>query len=177
MLSALAWLLMYVSFPIIPAAPFLEYDPSELVALVAGFAIGPLAGVLVVLLKNALHMLTNPEPIGHLANFLAGATLVFVLASIYRLKKTRLVAGASLVAGSLAMTAVMAIANRYFFLPIWGVPSDQVAGLIASAIVPFNLAKAGMSSLVTFFVYKRVRKLVEIELAAPVAARQERVGR
>lgn len=171
-LSALAWGLMLIEVPLLPAATYLKYDPSELPALVGGFALGPVAGVLIELIKNLLYLLASGKGtvIGEAANFLAGAVMVAVSAALYWRHKNRLVAGLSLVAGSLVMTLVMAVANYYVFLPAWNVPREAIPGVLTGAVVPFNLLKAGLSSALTFLAYKRVRGFLALEAMVPVTA-------
>ena len=170
-LAALAWALMLVEVPLLPAATYLKYDASELPALVGAFALGPVAGVLIELIKNVLYLLLSGKGtlVGEAANFLAGAVWVTVAGGIYWRHKTRWLAGISLVAGSLAMTAVMAVANAYIFLPLWNVPQAAIPAMVLSVVTPFNLLKAGLSSAITFVAYKRVRGYLALE-AKPVAA-------
>ncbi len=58
-LSALSILLMFlIRFPLIPAAPFLEYEPGDVPALIAAFLFGPGAGVIVTLVVSLVQALT-----------------------------------------------------------------------------------------------------------------------
>jgi len=173
-LSALAFGLMLIEVPLLPSATYLKYDPSELAALVGGFALGPAAGVIIELIKNLLYLLLSGKAtlVGEAANFLAGAVMVGVASVLYWRHKSRLVAGLSLVAGSLAATAVMSVANYYVFLPLWNVPREAIPAVLTGAVIPFNLLKAGLSSAVTFLAYKRVRGYLTLEAVevAPAAA-------
>lgn len=171
-LSALAFGLMLIEMPLLPSATYLKYDPSELAALVGGFALGPAAGVVIELIKNLLYLLLSGKAtlVGEAANFLTGAVMVGVAAAIYWRRKTRLVAGLSLAAGSLAATAVMAVANYYVFLPLWNVPQEAIPSVLTGAVIPFNLLKAGLSSAITFLAYKRVRGYLTLETAEAVPA-------
>jgi len=168
LLVALSFLLMYyVHFPIPPFPPYLKYDPSEVPALFASFAISPGAGVLVVLVKNVLFFFSGRNVtgiIGVSANFVAGASLVLTAGLIYRRMRTKRGAVISLVAGCLAMTATMAVANYFIFLPLWGIPRDQVGALLTAAIIPFNLVKSGLSSIATFLLYKRIKGLLALDV-------------
>ena len=59
MLSAVSAVLMMFEFPIpFLAPPFIKMDFSEIPVLVGTFAMGPLAGVVIELLKNILHFVT-----------------------------------------------------------------------------------------------------------------------
>src|SRR5690606_24024289 len=102
-------------------------------------------------------LLRGGTPVGLAANLLAGTTWVLTSATIYWHRRTLRGAVASLVAGGLLTTAVLAVANRYVFLPLWGIPPEAAAPMIWSAIIPFNLFKVAATGTVTFVLYKRVR--------------------
>ena len=84
--------------------------------------------------------------------------LVLVASGIYRRKHTKKGAILGLVCGSLAMGLVMMPAN-HFITPIFmGVPTEVLDALLLPGILPFNLIKAGINSLVTFLIYKTVSR-------------------
>ncbi len=165
MLSVISFLMMYlVEFPLLPAAPFLKYDPSQVPTLIAAFAFGPLAGVVAELLKSFLFFISGKSTagiVGVSAAFVAGGAFVFTSGIIYRMNKTRKNAVVALAAGTVVMTVVMTLANYFVFFPLWGIPSEQVAPMLLSAVVPFNLVKGALSSLLTFLLYKKVHKLLD----------------
>ncbi len=160
-LGAIAFTFMYVDFPIPPFPAFLQYDPSEIPALIAGFALGPAAGVAVELLKGVLiSLLRSGElggPFGVFMNLLAGVTLVGVAGSYYRVEHTKAGALRGLGLGVGAMTAMMILANIALTPVFYGLPRAQVIALVLPALLPFNLLKGLISSVLTFYVYKRVR--------------------
>lgn len=164
MLSVISFLLMYlIEFPILPAAPFLQYDPSQIPSLIAAFAFGPLTGVLVELIKSFLFLLSGKSAagiVGVSAAFVAGGTFVLVAGLVYRLKKSRANAVVALLAGTIGMTVVMTVANYFVFFPLWGIPTAQIGGLLLTAVVPFNLLKGILTSILTFLIYKRVHRLM-----------------
>lgn len=160
LLAVLGFLLMFtIEFPLPFFPPFLKYDPSEVPGLIAAFAWGPWTGVVVELIKTILFFLSGKATsglVGAVAAFLAGGSFAFVSGIIYEKVHTKSGALVALVAGSLAMTCVMTIANYFILLPLWGITQAEVLPLVLSAIIPFNLVKAFISSLATFVVYKRV---------------------
>ena len=159
-LAAVGFLLMFtLEFPLPLLPPFLKYDPSEVPALIAAFAYGPWVGVLVELVKNVLFFVSGKATsgiIGFLGASIAGCTYVLVAGSVYEHWRTKKGALASLIAGALALVVVMSLANYFILLPLWGIPTEQVGGLIISAVVPFNAAKGIISGVVSFVIYKRV---------------------
>lgn len=160
-LGAVAFAFMYFDFPIPPFPTFLKYDPSEVPALIATFALGPVAGISVEAVKAILIQMlrsgTVGGPFGIFMNFLAGITLVGVAGIYYLVEHTRAGAIKSLVLGVLAMTGVMILANIALTPIFFGLPRPQVIALVLPALLPFNLIKGAISSIVTYFVYKRVR--------------------
>lgn len=162
LLGAVAFLFMYyLEIPRGFFAPFLKYDPGDIPALVATFALGPVAGITVEIIKGllvALFAYKEYGPFGVLMNVLAGITLVGVAGAYYLIEHTRAGAIRALVFGILAMTAVMILANialTPLFFPDF--TRAQVIALVLPALLPFNLLKGAVTSLITYYVYKRVR--------------------
>lgn len=173
MLSAVAFLLMFLDFPIpflIP--PFVKMDFSELPALLAAFSLGPVYGVVVCLVKNLVHFITMTTTggAGEICNFMLGACFVFPAGVIYRHMKTRRGALIGVLAGAVIM-AVLSIPLNYFiaypvytkFMPIDAIigmyqkirPSSS--GLLECLIIfnaPFTLLKGLLTTALCFLVYK-----------------------
>ena len=77
MLGAVAALLMYLEFPIPIMPAFIKLDVSELPALLASFAYGPVSGIVVCLIKNLIKLpSTSTAAVGELFNFVMGAVFV-----------------------------------------------------------------------------------------------------
>lgn len=74
--------------------------------------------------------------------------------------RTRKAALLGLAAGTLAMTAVMCVCNLVFTPLFMGSPVGEVVKLLLPAIIPFNLAKAAINSVITYLVYKPISRLV-----------------
>jgi riboflavin transporter FmnP len=156
-LSALAIVFMLlIRFPLIPSAAHLEYDPADIPVLIGGFMYGPIAGLIITVIVSLIQTLTVSSGsgwIGFAMHVIATGALVLVASSIY--KKIHSFKGAiiSLIAGSLAMTLVMIPANL-FFTPKFGIPYEVVKASLAIAIVPFNLIKSIVNSVLTILLYK-----------------------
>ncbi|MBR3978218.1 MAG: ECF transporter S component [Oscillospiraceae bacterium] len=160
MLVAVSVILVYlVHFPLFPTAAFLEYDPADIPILIGAFTYGPVAGLLLTIAASAVQALTVSAQsglYGFLMHVISTSALCITAGTIYKFKHTRLGAGISLICGTLAMGLVMLAAN-HFITPIFmGVPVSVVDGMLLSVFLPFNLIKAGINSLITFFVYKTV---------------------
>ncbi len=170
LLCALSILLMMViRFPVIPSAPFLEYEPGDVPALIGAFLYGPAAGLLitaVVSLIQAFTVSASSGWIGAVMHLIATGTMVLVAGLIYKRFHTLKGAAVALVAGTIGMTLMMIPLNLYFTTKFLGVPVEAVKAMIVPAIIPFNLIKASANSALTVLVYKSVAKILRIEPAA-----------
>ncbi len=162
MLVALSVVMVWViHFPIIPAAPFLEYDPADIPILIGAFAYGPVAGIVLTVIASVIQGFTVSAQSGWygiIMHIIATGTLVLIASSIYRVKRTRVGAVIGLVCGTLAMGGIMMVANHFITPAFMGAPTEVVDAMLLPAILPFNLIKAGSNSIITFLVYKTVSK-------------------
>lgn len=178
MLSVLAYGLMFVHFPIPIFPSFLKFDISDMPALIGGFAMGPLAGVLVTAVKNLLHLLqTDTAGVGELSNFLVASALIIPATLIYRRDKSRKSAILGLIAGVVAMPIVGALTNYFIIIPFYSnvMPIDviikagtvvnpnivSIKSLILYGVVPFNLLKAVATAGITLLLYKRISPILQ----------------
>ncbi|HEY5576118.1 MAG TPA: ECF transporter S component [Clostridiaceae bacterium] len=186
MLGVIAFMLMFfeLAMPIFP--PFLKIDISDLPALIGAFALGPVAGIGIELLKNVLHgiFVGGTAFIGEAANFIVGSVFVGVAGLWYSRRKDRKNAIIGMVLGTVIMTATAAVLNYYVLLPLYekvlNFPIAAVVGMgtmvnanikdlnsfIIWAIVPFNIFKGLVIALITLPVYKRVSPVLHSEISA-----------
>lgn len=167
MLAGLSIVLMYlVRFPIIPGASFLEYDMADVPILIGTFLFGPVSGLILAAVVSVIQGVTVSAAsgwIGIVMHFIATGTFVIVAGLIYRRMRSRKGAVIGLVCGSLSMAAVMIPLNLIFTVYFLGVPREAVVAMLVPMIIPFNLIKAGINSVLTFFVYKPVSKVMKLE--------------
>lgn len=161
LLSGLGLLLMFfLEFPLPLFPPYLKYDASQIPALLAAFGVGPWAGVAVEFVKSLLFLLSGKDPsgfIGPSAAFLAGATLTLTSGFIYRAYRGKGRTLLALIAGGLAMAVVMTLANYWVFLPAYGIPGGQVAAMATGVILPFNLVKGVVTTVIALILFSRLR--------------------
>lgn len=177
-LTAVAVVLQYleISIPIVPS--FLKLDFSDLPALLGAFAFGPLAGVLIQLLKNLIHLAVSQSGfVGELSNFLLGAAFVLTAGWIYKCKKTKARALLAGLIGAAAMAIVSVPVNYFLIYPLYynviGIPEAAVLGMyqlilpsvngIFKALLifnlPFTLVKGLISVAVSMLIYKPLSRL------------------
>jgi len=163
MLTAVsAVLITLVHFPLFPSAAFLQYDPADVSILIGAFAYGPVAGVIITVLASFIQafFLGGDGVYGFLMHVIASSVLAVTAGSIYRLRHTRAGAALSLCCGTLMMGLVMMVANHFITPMFMGAPVEVVDAMLLPVILPFNLLKAGINSVITFLVYKTVSRYV-----------------
>lgn len=165
MLSAIAFILMFIKFPLPFLPPYLTLDFSDVPALLATFIFGPIAGIIVELIKNLLNFLFNMgDPIGPLANFVAAVSLLLTAYYVSKAVKSRFNIIIGLIVGTIVMTLVLSVLNYFVLLPLYGMImnlSDVMKNLkiiIVSGIIPFNIIKGIIVSIVFLLLYKRLKK-------------------
>lgn len=178
-LTAMAFVLMYLEVPLPFMPPFLKFDFSEIPVLVGAFALGPVWGIVIELFKNLIHLpFTATAGIGELSNFVTGSLFVGFSGLVYLKLHTRKGAAVSMAIGTLALAVIAVPINAFITLPLYGsvmnFSTEAIVGmssavnplikdkltLLLFAFVPFNLFKGIVVSVFTFFIYKPVSKLI-----------------
>lgn len=160
LMCAIAALFSFVQIPLIPGVPFLTYDPSLVPAMVCGFAFGPGAGFVVGAMAAVIHGLILGEWVGTLMNIMATLFFVVPAALIYRRMHTFKGGVLGLILGSLLAVAGAIFTNLTIGVWFWYGSVDAILPLILPALVPFNLVKTILNSVITMVVYKAVSNLI-----------------
>ena len=180
MLSAIAFVLMFLdtAVPIMPS--FIKLDVSELPALMATFALGPVYGVIVCLIKNILHLfITQTGGVGELSNFILGVGFVLPAGLIYHHKKTKANAVIGALVGAVVMAAISFPSNLYVVYPVYYnfMPKDVIVSAYQAVApfanvdsiekcllmfnVPFTFVKGLISAIITVLIYQPLRPLLK----------------
>ena len=154
---------MYFDF-VIPFIPFawLKIDLSDVPALMGAFAFGPMAGVVIELLKNLLILVVKGSEtmlVGQLANFIVGCALVVPAAWVYHTNKSKKTAILGMILGTICIEIVGILANIYILLPAFGMGNmakDELIKYVTIGLLPLNGLKAILVSVITYILYKRV---------------------
>ena len=158
MFAAISIVLVYlVHIPIFPSAPYLEYDPADIMIFICSLAISPIwSVVLTVVVSLVQGLLVSGFNLGIIMHIVATGTAALVCGLIYRRRKTLIYAIIGLGAAVLIATAVMVPMN-YIFTPIYtGLDRSIVVTLLPFPIIPFNLVKFGINAAVTGLLFKPV---------------------
>lgn len=184
--SALAGVLYILNFSIPFAFPgFLEFRFSDVPVLIGTFALGPVAGCIIVVFMVLLKLVivsTSTYFVGDLADILVGFALVIPVGLIYNKNRTFKGALWGLGVGSLISTALAVLLNRILLVPayvhlMFGGSWEPILGMMTPlfpnctqenfyslylwvSVLPFNLLRCLVASLLTLLVYKRISRAI-----------------
>lgn len=180
-LAVISMILMFLDLSVWFAPPFLKLDLADLPALIGAFAMGPMAGVIVQLVKNLLHLLVQGSStggVGEISNFIVGSAFVYTAGLFYYRDKNFKTAIIGSIMGVIAMTVVASVSNYFVVFPmyakVYGMPMEALINMgsvlnknivdlktmIIFAIVPFNILKGSIVAIVTLAIYKRVSPIL-----------------
>ncbi len=183
LLGAVGFVLMAIeiSLPIMPS--FIKLDFSELPALIATFAYGPLYGVAVCFVKNFLHLfITNTAGVGELANFLMGIFFVVPAGLIYKRIKNRKGALLGSLTGAVVMGVACVFINLFITYPIYYqilIPEQVILSMYQAILpsvdsilksllifnLPFTVAKGILVSIICFVIYKKISPILKSKIS------------
>ena len=185
-LTAISFILYaFVKFPLPFMFPsFLDMQISDLPALLGGFALGPVAGCIIIVIKCCIKMaMTTTACIGELADIIIGIANVLPASLVYRFVKNRKGAAIGLAAGTVSAIAASLLANWLILIPFYTerFGMEAVLGMMKAlypditadtlynyylpmAVLPFNALRCIVCALITFFTYKPLSKALHWEI-------------
>lgn len=158
MLTALAYVVMYLSKLMPSVNDFLDFDFKDVVLCIGGFVYGPIAALMMIVIVCVLEMVTvsHTDIIGCIMNIVATASFVCTACAIYKRKHTMKGAIIGLASAVVVLVVVM-LAWNYFLTPIYQqIPREAVAAMLPTVFLPFNAVKGGLNMTATLLVYKPV---------------------
>ncbi len=151
-------------------AGFLSFDPKDAIIVIAGFALGPFATILISLAVAFLEMITISSTgiIGFVMNIIASVGYAFIPALVYKTTRTFKSAIFSLCFSSAVTVGLMLLWN-FLITPVYmHVSRDVVEAMLLPVFLPFNLLKCLMNTALVALLYKPfVRILRKIKLLPP----------
>jgi len=156
-------LVAFVRIPLIPAAPFLEYDMADIPIIIATLMFGTIPGLIVLLITSVIQafFFGGNGYIGLIMHFVASGAMVVLIGTLYKHKKTigNMILG--LLLGAVAMVVIM-IPMNLIFTPIYmGVSVEAVIDLIVPAILPFNALKAVLNCILAGIIFKAISPITK----------------
>lgn len=178
MLSAVAYILMFLDFSVPFMPSFIKMDLSELPALIGSFAMGPLCGVIVCLIKNILHLfITSTGGVGELSNFILSVAFVLPAGLIYKRRKSRKTALLGSLLGAVFMGIFSIVSNYWLVYPVYYnfMPEETVLAAYQAILpsmksilqclvcfnMPFTVIKGLFSVVITFLTYKHISPILK----------------
>ncbi|MHA6259610.1 ECF transporter S component [Sporosarcina sp. CAU 1771] len=171
MLGSIGTILMQFNFPLPALPPFLKIDFGEVPAVIAVLTLGPVAGIIVEVIKNLLHWFLTGSPtgvpVGEIANFATG--VLFILPIYFIFNKFRNTKGLAtgLIVGTISMAIGMSVLNYAVFLPMYtyflNMPptsGEALYTMIVLGILPFNLIKGIMITVVSLLLFKSMKQWI-----------------
>ncbi|RDG00921.1 ECF transporter S component [Lactiplantibacillus plantarum] len=169
LLGTIAYILMLLEFPILPVAPWMKIDFSDIPILIGLFLFGVGGAFVITIIKLLLHSAMMGfaiyDLIGSFASFLGTAVLILAFALVLRYyrgnPKWRM--PVAIVVATIGLVVIESLANLTFVLPFY----LQVMGMKLSmslntvvlvAVIPFNLIKGLLVGNVFWLVYQRLAK-------------------
>lgn len=149
---------LFVEFPLLPGVSFLKYDPSAIVALIAGFAFGPATGAVVSVIPYLPHLATSGGIYGMVMAIIATITLVLPASLIYQRNTSMKGAVVGLIVGAICSLIATILANLFITPLYMGAPREAVIAMIVPTLIPFNLIKLAINCVVCALIYKPVSK-------------------
>lgn len=166
MLTALSMILSY--FPEIPLAffaPWLKLDFSFVPMLLLGLSLGPVAGVIALTITNLVHFFGGTTAgVGELANMVVGLSFLLPGMIAYRMHRTHKSALIGMLIGIVLMVIAGMLSNRYLLIPFFfgeKIAEFDMPGYLFGAVLPFNLIKGALITLITNLLYKRLSGILK----------------
>lgn len=178
MLGAVAAVLMFFNFNVPFMPSFIKMDFSELPALIASFSYGPLAGITVCFIKNAINLFTSSTGgVGELSNFMLGCFFVVPAGVIYQKFRTKKGAFAGALTGAVSMALLSVVTNYYIVYPVYTVfmPMETIMGMYQVIMpsvenlwqallifnMPFTFIKGMASLVISVLIYKPLSPILK----------------
>lgn len=179
MMGCASFILIFFNFGVPFLSPFAEFDLSALPELIGGFILGPLGAIEIITVKILLKLVFQGSEsllTGEIQNFLLSVSYVVPAVLYYRKHRTKKGAVGGLVLGSILSIATAVVTNVYMIFPaymfLYGMDWNSIVGMfsavnpwikdvptvVAFSIVPFNIISRTVTSVITFFVYKKISR-------------------
>ena len=180
--SALSAILMYFDFPLPIAPTFMKMDLSELPVIIGGFVLGPVECISIAVFKVLIKFVlkgTSTMFLGELANIIGSISYALPASIIYKALKTKERAVIGMIIGIVLASVVCTLCNALFLFPLYIkvfhmseeviikmcntiIPFiDSMTKVYLFSVLPFNIVKFSISSIITYIFYKNISKHIK----------------
>ena len=161
--SAIAFILTNIGNLIpIRFAGFLSFDPKDAIIVIAGFALGPFATVIISFVVAFIEAITISSTglIGFVMNLISSISFAIIPAFIYQKRRKFKMALLGLGISSIVTISLMLLWN-YIVTPIYmEVPRTAVANMLLPVFLPFNMIKCAINVVLVVVLYKPLVKIL-----------------
>lgn len=179
MLAALSFLVIMISTQMPPVVLFLKYDPKDVIIAIGGFIYGPVTSVIISVIVSVLEMVTVSTTgiIGCVMNIISSVAFCVPAAIIYRKRHDLTGAVIGLVAGAFSVCAAMMLWN-YLITPLYmkGVTRAEIAAMLPTVFLPFNLLKATLNASLAMIIYKPTVRVLRSARLLPASSPAKKGG-
>lgn len=150
---------------------FLTFDLKDAMITLAGLLLGPVTALVVSFLVAMLEFVVDNDTgwYGLLMNFASSATFSVICATVYRYRKKLSGAILGLISAVLALVAVMMTLNLLVTPLYTGWTTNQVAAMLPTLLLPFNLIKGIVNAALVLVLYKPIRRALQATKMLPRA--------
>lgn len=169
-LAAMAWIVSFFSFPLLPWTPFLKIDFSDIPVLLGMYVYGPISGIVIAAVRSLLSYVSSGGeagfPIGDTTAFVASLFYTLPLYNIARNKKInkRNIILSSTIA-TISLTLIMTILNWLVVAPLYMKVMNFSVGPIREyltiSVIPFNLFKGILVSTIFYSVFYQLKNYLD----------------
>lgn len=178
-----AVLMIFIHFPLPFMPPFMDFDFASVPEMIGGFALGPSAAVMIIAIKILIKLCligTSTVFTGEVQNFILSLAYVLPAVYVYQRNKSKKSAIQGMMLGTVICTIVSVFSNIYFIIPFYAklyanMTFEAIIGMCAAinpmvnsaftlaifGIIPFNIIKNGITSIVTVILYKKISSMVK----------------
>lgn len=181
LMGAVSTVLMLLRFPLPFLPPFMSFDLSGVMEIMGGYMFGPVAAFFVIIVKILLQMVIQGSlsfGTGEVQGLILSCAYVMPAIAVYQWKKSKKTAVVGMAISTAVVSVTAVFTNLYLIIPFYARLANMTmedivamctavnpamkdaASMVVLGILPFNLIKYGVTSVVTFFIYKRLSGVI-----------------
>ena len=176
-LGAISGVLMLFKFPLPIAPTFMKMDFSDSVLIIGGFLTGPVYSLIMIFIKWIVKLIitsTSTAYAGELSGLILNISFILPMSYFYSKNKTKKTAIILMIIFSITTSLVAIFTNVYMIFPLYGLSGNAIVGpfkvlfpfvdsvwqVMLISILPFNLMKIAINSIIALVLYKKVSTFV-----------------
>ena len=176
-MGAISGVLMLFKFPLPIAPTFMKMDFSDSVLIIGGFLTGPVYSLAMIFIKWIVKLIitsTSTAYAGELSGLILNISFILPMSYFYSKNKTKKTAIILMIIFSITTSLIAIFTNIYMIFPLYGLSGNAIVGpfkvlfpfvdsvwqVMLISILPFNLMKIAINSIIALILYKKVSTFV-----------------